>query len=133
MHDTGKIIIGIILLLIILLLPFWYNALIGKAGYVPELKIDGNLKECIEKTSYMRSDHTLLLNEWKDAAVRKGIRIYHAKNGKKYTISLTGTCLKCHPNKSEFCDRCHDYASVAPRCWECHNVPEKDKIALNKK
>ena len=30
-------------------------------------------------------------------------------------------CLDCHSNTAEFCDRCHDYASVRPYCWHCHN------------
>jgi hypothetical protein len=37
-----------------------------------------------------------------------------ASDNKTYDISLTGTCLKCHPNKVEFCDRCHNYNAVAP-------------------
>ena len=28
-------------------------------------------------------------------------------DGRPVTMSLTGTCLACHPNKKEFCDRCH--------------------------
>ena len=27
-------------------------------------------------------------------------------------MSLSNTCLDCHSNKAEFCDRCHNYASV---------------------
>ena len=29
-------------------------------------------------------------------------------------------CLDCHKNKSNFCDKCHDYMGVKPYCWECH-------------
>ena len=42
-----------------------------------------------------------------------------------YDISLAGTCMKCHSNKAEFCDRCHDYAGVSPDCWSCHVAPQE--------
>jgi hypothetical protein len=35
-------------------------------------------------------------------------------------ISLTGTCLGCHGAKRDFCDRCHEYASVQITCFGCH-------------
>jgi hypothetical protein len=41
-------------------------------------------------------------------------------------MSLTNTCLDCHPNKDTFCDRCHNYMAVSPYCWDCHIVPEQD-------
>ncbi len=124
MYDKGKIIAGIIIFLVIILSPLWYNAFTGKAGYMPELKKPVDAKECIENTAYMKANHTDLLNDWKEVVVRKGIRTYKAGNGKTYTISLTGTCMSCHTNKAEFCDRCHDYAGAKPFCWDCHNVPK---------
>jgi hypothetical protein len=33
--------------------------------------------------------------------------------------------MGCHVNKSEFCDRCHDYTAVTPYCWECHVEPRE--------
>ena len=29
-------------------------------------------------------------------------------------MSLTRTCMDCHSNKAEFCDRCHNYLAVRP-------------------
>jgi hypothetical protein len=40
-------------------------------------------------------------------------RIYVNPEGKLFNMSLSNTCLDCHSNKEKFCDRCHDYASVA--------------------
>ena len=48
-----------------------------------------------------------------------------AANGKAYNMSLQNTCMKCHPNKSEFCDKCHNYTSVKPYCWDCHVEPKE--------
>ena len=48
-----------------------------------------------------------LLNEWRDEALRKENRIYVASNGKKWTISLQNTCLKCHNDYKGFCEKCH--------------------------
>ena len=73
----------------------------------------------------MRNSHMDLLNTWRNSVVRENSRDYEATDGKVYRMSLTGTCLGCHTNKKEFCDRCHDYVSVAPDCWNCHVVPEE--------
>jgi len=123
MFDKLKIILGIIVFLVIVLGPFWYNSLTGKAHYIPNLKIASDTKQCIENTRYMKSGHTDLLDRWKESVVRKNERLYKADDGKTYLISLTGTCLKCHSNKAQFCDRCHDYAGVKPQCWDCHITP----------
>jgi hypothetical protein len=64
-----------------------------------------------------------LLMTWRDDVVRRNVRTWTAPNGKAYTASLSGTCLRCHANKAEFCDRCHTYAGVTPYCWDCHVDP----------
>ena len=46
-------------------------------------------------------------------------------DGKTVTMSLSGTCMSCHPNKKEFCDACHDYLAVSPYCWDCHVEPKE--------
>lgn len=63
----------------------------------------------------------MLLNEWRNEMVRQGKNYYVSTTGKEYKIRLTETCLGCHRNTSEFCDRCHSYVGVNPYCWECHN------------
>jgi hypothetical protein len=46
-------------------------------------------------------------------------------DGKPVTMSLVGTCMRCHSNKSQFCDACHNYLAVSPYCWECHIEPKE--------
>ena len=72
----------------------------------------------------MRKSHVDLLNRWKDSVVRDGHLRYVASDGTEYTMSLTLTCMECHSNKAAFCDRCHDYMQVSPRCWDCHTFPK---------
>jgi hypothetical protein len=126
-YDTWKIIGGIVIFLIVVLSPVWYNAFSGRASYVPELKLPADERKCIESASYMRANHMELLNSWKETVVRKGERAYTAEDGKIYNMSLVGTCMKCHSNKAEFCDRCHNYVDVQPKCWECHVAPKEVK------
>jgi hypothetical protein len=129
LHDHGIILAGIVVFLILATIPFWYGR--GKAVAPPDLRLDtpaiAKLKEkhCVETTSFMRSNHMKLLNTWRDSVVREGNRFYRAADGKVYHASLTGTCLECHSNKVQFCDRCHDYAGSKPACWNCHIIPEE--------
>jgi hypothetical protein len=75
----------------------------------------------------MRASHMKLLVEWRDLAVRQGVRNV-AIDGRTWKVSLTATCLDCHDDKAKFCDRCHEYAAVSPGCWSCHVVPEKQAL-----
>ena len=129
LYDREKIIAGIVVFLIAATIPFWYGR--GKAVSPPDLKLDTPAiqqlqdKRCVEATSFMRSNHMKLLTAWRDSVVREGNRSYRATDGKVYNASLTGTCLDCHSNKGQFCDRCHDYAGSKPACWNCHIIPEE--------
>ena len=129
LYDGGKIIAGIVVFLIVATFPLWYGK--GKSISPPDLKLDTpaieRLKEklCVEPAPYMRANHMKLLGAWREGAVREGKRTYTAADGKVYKISLTGTCLECHSNKGQFCDRCHDYAGAKPNCWSCHIIPEE--------
>jgi hypothetical protein len=126
MLSKGGVATGIIIFLAVVTSPLWYNAFTGMAGYVPELKLPENEKRCVEERRYMRERHPDLLAAWKDRVVRDGQRTYLSKDGKAYEMSLTGTCMKCHSAKADFCDRCHAYAGVqSPVCWDCHNEPIK--------
>jgi hypothetical protein len=128
MHDGGKIIIGLIVGVGLLLSPFIYDA--GKAAKAPDPELTAKAKEakeCVEETSYMKSSHMQLLDEWRNTVVRDGERYYKAKNGKVYYKSLQTTCLDCHSNKSKFCDQCHNYVGMVPYCWTCHIEPKENK------
>lgn len=126
MFDTKKIIIGLAVFLLLATSPLWYSLAAGEAASPPELEIVTEAEECVEPASYMRAEHMELLSEWRGLVVRESERTYIAGDGQEHEISLTGTCLDCHSNKSEFCDVCHDYAGVEPNCWQCHIVPEGD-------
>ena len=78
----------------------------------------------------MRDTHMQILNEWRNAAVRDGERIYVNSKGKKYVKSLTNTCMGCHTDKEKFCDRCHNTVGVAPYCWDCHNLSPNQKTPI---
>jgi cytochrome c len=80
-------------------------------------------KKCVEDKTFMRTDHMKMLNAWRDEAVRDGHRLYTAKDGRTFEKSLTGTCIQCHSNKEQFCDRCHNYVGAKPTCFSCHVVP----------
>ena len=125
MYDGGKIIAGLAVFLLIVISPVLYNMATGKASEIPNPVIATDEKQCVEPLSVIKPDHMLLLNNWRNEVVRNGNRVYVASDGKQYNISLTLTCLKCHPNKTQFCDECHNYTAVTPKCWDCHVVPEE--------
>ncbi len=130
-HQWGKIAVGLVIFVVLITFPFWYGK--GKTSPPPQLSLDtpaiAQLKEkrCVEDTSFMRGNHMKLLNVWRDEAVREGHRLYTAKDGRTFEKSLSGACLKCHSNKEQFCDRCHNYLGAKPSCFSCHNVPGEVK------
>jgi len=129
MYDTWKILIGILIFLLFITFPFYYN--IGKVVAKPEPSIDTPVinqmgkKECVEPKFAMKTLHMQLLNDWRDAVVRDGKRLYVSSNGKTYNMSLQTTCMNCHSNKKKFCDECHNYMAVKPYCWDCHIQPKE--------
>ena len=132
MSDKVKIIIGLMIFIILITFPIWYNFAQGKAAYQPEIEVatqnTPGKDVCVKEAEYMRTSHMDVLNEWRDKVVREGNRDYVGFDGKEYKmISLTHTCLDCHSNKDKFCDRCHNYVGVDPYCWECHIIPEEGR------
>lgn len=124
MRDRLWIFAGLAVFLVLITFPVWYNKAAGTTSRGPELKLPAGEKTCVAATAYMRASHMNLLLEWRDQVVRRGSRTWTAPDGKSYEMSLTGTCLKCHSEKEQFCDRCHNYAGVTPYCWECHVDPQ---------
>ncbi len=129
MYDSGKIIAGIVIFLLFVTFPFYYN--MGKAVAKPDPSVDTPVikqmekKQCIESKQAMKTLHMQLLNDWRDAVVRDGQRLYVATDGKSYNMSLQNTCMHCHSNKKKFCDECHNYMAVKPYCWDCHIQPKE--------
>ncbi|MFC1678988.1 sulfate reduction electron transfer complex DsrMKJOP subunit DsrJ [Elusimicrobiota bacterium] len=126
MHDTGKILAGLLICIVIALVgsPVLYNAWSGKSAQAPDPKIHTPGEQCVAPTEYMRASHMDLLNTWRDDVVRDGNREYVSPDGREFDKSLSRTCMKCHTNRKEFCTECHDYAGVTPYCWDCHVEPE---------
>ena len=127
MRDAGKIIGGLIIFLGLMTSPLWFNAFSAGSVEPPELSSPPNgSEECVEGVEYMRAFHMDLLNEWRDEVVREGNRDYvSTANGRTFDMSLSRTCVDCHSNKAEFCDRCHTYMAVDPYCWDCHVEPKE--------
>lgn len=129
LYNRGIIIAGIVIFVVVVTFPFWYDR--GKALSPPDLQLDTPAiqklpeRRCVEDAAFMRDNHMTLLASWRDSVVREGNRVYTATDGRVFEMGLTGNCLKCHENKSRFCDRCHDYAGVKPTCWDCHINPEE--------
>ena len=122
MYDAEKIIPGLVIFLCLITSPIWYNALVGGFAQKAEPKIATPEEKCMESKEYMRDKHMKLLEEWRLEVVREGTRAYVSTRGEVYDKSVE-ECRKCHPNKAEFCDECHDYAGVTPICWSCHYYP----------
>lgn len=121
MKDKNKILAGLVVFIAIITFPFWFN--MGKAAPAPEPELTAKAKAaktCVMPTTYMTAEHMQLLDVWRHNVVRNGERMFVNADGKLFNMSLSNTCLDCHSNKAEFCDRCHDYASVDPYCWDCH-------------
>jgi hypothetical protein len=124
MSDRGRITAGLAVFVALVAFPLWQTLGTSADRARPELELPVDESSCVESTEYIRAYHMDLLNSWRTAVVRDGGREYTAASGKVYEMSLTGTCMGCHSNRDTFCTRCHDYADVAPRCWDCHVEPE---------
>lgn len=131
MNDKKYILAGLAVLVIIVTVPFWINTV--NVGAVPETheavltEKAKAAKTCVLPKDVMVTDHMQLLDVWRDTVVREAERIYVNAEGKEFNMSLSNTCLDCHSNKAEFCDRCHTYASADPYCWDCHIDNPKEK------
>jgi hypothetical protein len=134
MNEKLKIVTGFAIFAVIFTCPFWINA--GKTKKAPEIVLSEKAlaaKTCILPKDEMVKSHMQLLDGWRNSVVRDGQRIHMVKGAdgtvKEYDMSLSNTCLECHTNKAEFCDRCHAYSSVNPYCWDCHVDPNAKKEA----
>jgi len=131
LYNGVKIIAGIVIFVTLITFPFWYGK--GKTFPQPAPSLDtpaiAQLKDkrCVEETAFMRANHMKLLVTWREAAVREGNRHYSATDGRVFEAKLSGTCLKCHSNKQQFCDRCHNYVGAKPNCFSCHIIPPEVK------
>lgn len=134
-NKGGLIGIGIGLAIFIMLatFPFWYAG--GKSEPAPQIDLNTPAinslpqKQCVAPTAFMKTRHMKLLDEWRNDVVRNNNRTYVTPDGRRFDKSLSKTCLECHSNKEQFCNRCHNYAGANPKCWDCHSesAPHKTK------
>ena len=107
-------------LVIIILLPFGASIVgfvIDTNREVPDVfleKADPRWESCVRDPDWMRFRHMDFLKETREDVVRKGI-----PGG----VTLSG-CGDCHLNRAQFCDKCHEAASVILDCFGCHFYPE---------
>jgi hypothetical protein len=131
LYDGGKIITGLIIFVGLMLSPFIMG--MAKPGEKPDPKTDTpeiqemeeKDRKCVEPKELMRTSHMVIIDSWRDQALRDGDRVYENAEGKEFDISLQNTCMKCHSNKKKFCDECHNYVAVKPYCWDCHIAPKE--------
>jgi hypothetical protein len=133
MYDSDKIIPGLLIFVLLITFPFWYNNLIGNVSAGPTK--DPNLSpDMLEYANFsnnqkhppaaeMRAKHMELLQSFHTAA--DPAKMAAAQKGEK-KVSTMG-CLNCHTGADkplQFCDSCHAYAAVTiPNCWTCHTKP----------
>lgn len=123
MRDRPFIYAALVSFLLLMGTPLWVSMARETPPARPELLAPEKGTACVAPLDYMRSSHMLLLAEWRQSAVRDGLRTYTTHTGAEVKISLSGTCLRCHGSRAEFCDRCHSYAGVNPSCANCHVDP----------
>src|SRR4030042_163901 len=130
MYDENKIIPMIIIFVALVTFPLWYN--LGKAAPKPDPKIDTPViqalqnKQCIEPKAAMKTTHMKILDEWRNDVVRGDYSgPMPTADARVFEKSLQNGCMKCHSNKTKFCDQCHNYMEVKPVCWDCHIAPKE--------
>jgi hypothetical protein len=117
--------IGIAVFVLLATFPIWYAG--GKSKPAPLIDLDTPAilslpeRQCVAPTAFMKARHMKLLDEWRNDVVRNNSRAYTSPDGRRFDKSLTKTCLQCHSNQEQFCNRCHNYAGVSPKCWDCHS------------
>lgn len=124
MYNKGSVIIGLAIFVCLVTFPLWFNSLTAGHSDYPEVVMSADAgTECVLPAVEMRDKHMQVLNQWRDEVLRDGERVSITVGGKEYRKGLQMACMQCHTNKEEFCDRCHEYASVKPYCWDCHLSP----------
>ena len=128
MYHKPYVILGIIGFLALLAMPYWVNAGSIKYEDIKEELAQPKGVHCIKDVKWMSSYHMELLNEWRELAVRDGVRKYHTENG-VFNVTLT-ECWKCHDYEN-YCKKCHEFMEVRPVCWDCHYNPSLEVSTVN--
>ena len=124
LYNGFAIIAGLAIFLGLMFAPFVMGKAVTKEYTGPKDLAKPKGENCIESVEFMREKHMVLLDQWRDWALRDGKRVYINHEGKEFRISLQNTCMECHTSMKDFCGRCHADAGVDPYCWDCHIAPE---------
>jgi hypothetical protein len=131
MYDSGKIILGLAVFVLLITFPIWHNNLIGTGGAAPvknselpeamfqSISFPNGARHSLT-TQEMRATHMDMLKDIHGNAAAK-------MAGQKDKMPNM-QCLMCHVGSNEqplqFCDSCHNSVSVkVPDCWACHTKP----------
>ena len=128
MRNKTNIVVGVLVFLLVLTSPIWLN--LGKSAEASQVEVSLDTptinalpedeRQCIYDTDYMLKNHMEILHQWKVQVVRDGNRTLVTPDGREFEMSLQNTCLDCHSNYDEFCEKCQDANGVDPNCWTCH-------------
>lgn len=126
MYNKGSVIIGLAIFVVLVTFPLWFNGLTSGTD-LPKVELPpGGETACVLPAVEMRDKHMFVLDEWRNEVLRdENGRGTVTVAGKEYRKGLQMACMQCHTNKEQFCDTCHDYASVKPYCWDCHLTPKE--------
>lgn len=129
MNDRLRLII-LALFLILLVSPFgwaFFQPDYPEAVLAPAASASGG---CLAEPSLMRAGHGRLLKSWRHLALREGRRQGpwppltpsgpNPRPGRRIWAYSLDTCRSCHPNRGEFCLKCHERIGAAPACFNCH-------------
>ncbi len=130
MLDGGRIVGAAVILLVLALGPAWLVSVRAGAGTAPPAPAKRG--PCVERRADMLRQHPQILADWRQQAVRGGLRVHLASDGRRVDGSLSGTCLGCHGAAEGFCNRCHSTVGVSLNCWSCHeDVPAESPFFVN--
>ena len=92
MYDKGKILIGLILFILVMTFPFYYN--LGRTSVKPQPSLETpeinamQKKQCVKPKEFMKAEHMQVLDDWRDSVVREGNRVYGEIDGKQELLEF---------------------------------------------
>ncbi len=124
MYDSGKIIPGLAVFVLMITFPIWYNMLIGNVGAAPA-KDPNLMPEMVQGAAFPNGATHPTAGEMRATHMNVLKKIHGNVPADMKGQMPTMSCLACHGgSKEKFCDSCHAYASVkTPDCWTCHTKP----------
>ena len=88
MYNKGLIVSGLVIFVLLVTFPIWFNGL--DAGPLPKPELPpGGEKECVAPAAEMRDSHMQLLNVWRDDVLRNSNRVTVTVGGVNDKASIT--------------------------------------------